>query len=295
MITGLTHPGISVSNLENWLAFIRNNLDANHISSQVSDQDYLEKVTGFAGAKLKIGFVRFGGHSFPLEVIEYMNPKGKAQAIDYGNIGYAQLTFRVSNINTFHQENVQNGLRTGEIFESTHLYWGKYRGYHLTAPDNFPLNILEFPNSRDEMENAIHIHHSGLTVSNLEDAIDLLCNRLDLKMVQREKENQDPFWPALDTAYEYAILKIPAHDFWIELRQFDKAKSTHYDMAHNNFGSMHHCFQVDDIFKDYTVLEKAGVNFVGAPAQVTAGINKGAYAIYFYGFDGYRFEIFQKP
>jgi hypothetical protein len=52
---------------------------------------------------------------------------------------------------------------------------------------------------------------------------------------------------------------------------------------------------VDDIFNDHAILEKAGVKFMGSPAEVTAGINKGAYAIYFSGFDDYRFELFQKP
>lgn len=87
MITGLTHPGISVSNLEDWLAFIRNNLNTGHINSQVSDQDYLEKVTGLKGAKLKIGFVSLGENSFPLEIIEYLRPKGRPSGSSYGETG----------------------------------------------------------------------------------------------------------------------------------------------------------------------------------------------------------------
>ena len=42
-------------------------------------------------------------------------------------------------------------------------------------------------------------------------------------------------------------------------------------------------------------LEESGLTFVGPPALITAGINKGAYAVYFEGFDGFCFEISQKP
>jgi catechol 2,3-dioxygenase-like lactoylglutathione lyase family enzyme len=296
MITGLTHPGISVSNLENWLAFIRNNLNANHISSQISDQDYLAKVTGFPGAKLKIGFIKFSEHSFPLEVIEYLHPKGKMQTIPYGVVGYAHLAFLVKNIDALHALNKENGLSTSEIINLDHPYWGNYRSYRLLAPDNIPIKILSTQNSSKTFKDDIQIHHSGLTVSDLKEAEKLLSKVLDLEVVYRGQQTQDCLAPDLNTVYQYVILKIPTHDFWVELRQFNNTtQKSEIDMGHNHFGSMHHCFQVDDIFNDYAILKDAGVNFFGLPAQVTAGINQGAFAIYFCGFDGYRFEIFQKP
>ena len=278
------------------MAFIRNNLKANHISSQISDQDYLAKVTGLPGAKLKIGFIKFSEHSFPLEVIEYLHPKGKVQRIPYGVVGYAHSAFQVKNIDPLHRLHIENGLEPGEIIDLDHPYWGKYRSYRLLAPDNIPIKILSTQKSSKTCMDDIQIHHTGLTVSDLNEAEKLLGRVLDLEVVYHGQQTQDCLAPDLDTAYQCVILKIPTHGFLIELRQFENAvQKPEIDMGHNHVGSMHHCFQVDDIFNDYTTLKEAGVSFFGIPTQVTAGINQGAFAIYFSGFDGYRFEIFQKP
>jgi len=81
MIKGFTHSGFAVSNLESALDFFKEKLSIEEIRSQLSDQEYLAKVTGFPGACLKIGFVRKKGDSFPLEIIEYIHPRGNQHAV----------------------------------------------------------------------------------------------------------------------------------------------------------------------------------------------------------------------
>ena len=142
------------------------------------------------------------------------------------------------------------------------------------------------------------IHHLGLTVSNTAAALELLCGILGLEKVG----DMESSWEYLkfpgykgDARLKSTLLKITGTEVFLELWQFGKVQGPPALTAHNNFGSGHLCFQVNDIFKDHAILEKAGVKFVGPPAEVTAGINKGAYAIYFSGFDDYRFELFQKP
>lgn len=80
MINGLTHSGFTVSTLESALDFFKEKLEIEDIRSQLSDQEYLAKVTGFPGASLKIGFVQIKEDIFPLEVIEYIHPKGNQLA-----------------------------------------------------------------------------------------------------------------------------------------------------------------------------------------------------------------------
>jgi hypothetical protein len=52
---------------------------------------------------------------------------------------------------------------------------------------------------------------------------------------------------------------------------------------------------VDDIVEDHARLSERGIQFVGPPAEVTAGVNQGARAIYFAGPDDIPFELFQRP
>jgi catechol 2,3-dioxygenase-like lactoylglutathione lyase family enzyme len=294
MITGLTHPGITTSNLENWLAFIRNNLGACHIQSQVSDQDYLSQVTGLNMAKLKIGFVKFGVDSFPLEVIEYIHPIGSRQNHQYGCVGYSHIGFVSDEIHALRNNCIVNNLEVSEIHHEEHACWGKYQSFRITAPDGIPIKIISSKQNAGHLS-PVRVHHTGLTVSDLEAAKQLLEKNLGLVEITRGRQREDILCNEFDTEYEFVMLMIPNHDFMIELRKFPFKACGLVDMGHQHPGCLHHCFQVDDIFKDYETLKKAGVEFVGQPAQVTAGVNKGAYAIYFHGFDGYRFEIFQKP
>jgi catechol 2,3-dioxygenase-like lactoylglutathione lyase family enzyme len=90
-----------------------------------------------------------------------------------------------------------------------------------------------------------------------------------------------------------AFLTFPGSTCQLELLEFRSPAETAADMANFNIGAMHCCFMVDDIHATREVMMARGVEFVGPPAEVTAGVNKGAFAIYFVGPDGLRFELFQ--
>ncbi len=294
MITGLTHPGVTVSNLENWLAFVRNVLEANHIQSQVSDQAYLSKVTGLDQAKLNIGFIRFTENTFPLEVIEYSHPRGSLQKSSVGCVGHAHLGFQVQDILSIHQNCATNNILASEIEVENHPYWGRYQCFQITAPDGIHIKILHFEQSSLQTS-PVQIHHTGLTVSDLKGAKELMVNNLGLEIVFQGSKVDNATQITSISSYESVLLKVPDQEFTIELRKANNLSCASIDMGHHHPGCLHHCFQVDDIQRDYSILKEAGVAFVGQPAEVTAGVNKGAFAIYFIGFDGYRFEIFQKP
>jgi hypothetical protein len=66
-------------------------------------------------------------------------------------------------------------------------------------------------------------------------------------------------------------------------------------VAANNIGSGHLGFVVDDMLTDCGILGARGLEFVGVPTEVTAGANKGGYAVYLVGPDGIRLELFQGP
>jgi hypothetical protein len=84
-------------------------------------------------------------------------------------------------------------------------------------------------------------------------------------------------------------------DVYLELWEFRTPGGPPADTAKNNVGVAHLCFLVDDILADHASFSERGVQFVGPPAEVTAGVNKGARAIYFAGPDNVPMELFQKP
>lgn len=294
MITGLTHPGMTVSNLEKWLAFIRDVMEPNQIQSQISDQEYLSRVTGLDQAKLKIGFVRFSENTFPLEVIEYSHPRGSLQKSSVGCVGHSHIGFQAQDILSVHQKCTNKNIHASEIGVENHPYWGRHQSFQITAPDGIHIKIFHFE-QRSLQTYPVQIHHTGLTVSDLESAIELMVNNLGLEIVSQGSHAENYSQNKSISLYEYSLLKVPDQEFTIELRKANNSNCASIDMSHHHPGCLHHCFHVDDIQRDFYKLKKAGVAFVGQPAEVTAGVNKGAFAIYFIGFDGYRFEIFQKP
>jgi catechol 2,3-dioxygenase-like lactoylglutathione lyase family enzyme len=298
MINGLTHSGFAVSNLETALDFFKENLKIEEIRSQVSDQDYLSKVTGFPGASLKIGFVRKKEDTFPLEVIEYITPKGQPTRSGIGIVGTQHRCYEVSNLDAWYSHLIDQGVKfLSEPRQLIDGFWPDLRGVFFYGPDN---TIFEFIESRQDSPGdpeIKRIHHLGMTVSDIPNALDLLCGNLGLKKIEDKELNWGYIkFPGViqDTQLKTTLLNITGTQVFLELLQFRSPAGPPALTAHNNFGSGHLCFQVDDIFNDYAILKRAGVKFVGPPAEVTAGINKGAYAIYFSDFDDYRFELFQK-
>ncbi len=299
MIKGLTHSGIAVSNLDTALDFFKEQLEIEEIHSQVSDQEYLSKVTGFRNASLKIGFVRKKEDIFPLEIIEYVNPKGVPTRSGFGIVGTQHRCYEVSNLDQLYDRLKHEGIRfLSEPRSLIEGFWQDSRGVFFYGPDDTIFEFLEPPHNKHEKSEIRRINHIGMTVSDISAALDLLCGILGLEKI----EDKQLDWEYLNfpgeinnTKLKTTLLKITGTQVFLELWQFQTPAGPPALTAHNNFGSGHLCFQVDDIFNDFASLAKAGVSFVGQPAEVTAGINKGAYAIYFSDFDDFRFELFQKP
>jgi len=137
---------------------------------------------------------------------------------------------------------------------------------------------------------------TGFAVSNLNAALRFLEGTLGLGVTGRhEGESDYAQGPGnlRDAILRAAWLAIPNTDYLMELWEFRNPKGPPADTACNNSGSGHFCFMVKDMLAAYRILVDQGVQFVGRPTQVTAGVNKGGYATYFLGPDNIRFELFQ--
>jgi catechol 2,3-dioxygenase-like lactoylglutathione lyase family enzyme len=300
VISGLFHPGCTVSSLDQALRFYGERLGIEHARGQVSDQPYLALVTGLPGCSLKLGFARIEGDDVPLELIECVNlPAGRSGA-GFGIVGTAHQCYQVDDLAGAYDRLTRAGVSC--LTEPHPLGdgpWADAHGAFLRDPDGFLIELIEEqPASRNGHGRLVHTHHFGLTVSDLDAVLSFLCQQLQLTETSRY---------ACDSAYlrhssrlkdgqmRAATVSIPGTQVAIELWEFRSAVGAPARVATNSIGSGHLCFLVDDIMSIHSSLSSRGVRFVGPPAEVTAGVNKGAYAIYFWGPDDLRFELFQKP
>ena len=141
-----------------------------------------------------------------------------------------------------------------------------------------------------------NVHHTCITVSDLERSIEFYRDVLGLELVMTEESERsgDDRSKALGVAkakVKLAILR--AGDAQVELIEYATAKGRPYDRNNNDVGAMHIAFQVEDIDVVYQRMVDHGVRFTSPPATIPAGPMEGWRWTYFFDPDGVSLEIIQ--
>ena len=140
------------------------------------------------------------------------------------------------------------------------------------------------------------IHHTCITVSDLEQSIAFYRDLLGLELVMTEESERsgDDRSKALGVpkaTVKLAILRTG--DAQVELIEYVTAPGRPYDRNNNDAGAMHIAFRVEDIDAVYQRLLDHGVRFTAPPATIPAGPMAGWRWTYFLDPDGVPLEIVQ--
>lgn len=144
----------------------------------------------------------------------------------------------------------------------------------------------------------IRVRHTGFTVSNIERSLEFYRDRLGMKVVGQQLGTA-PYLSTItrfqNVQIKFAFLEIGGRsEHTLELLEYVSHPGEPQDPATNRPGNGHLCFEVDDIGETYERLKSQGVRFKSEPVPITAGVNKGAYAVYFLDPDGYTLELYQR-
>jgi glyoxylase I family protein len=140
------------------------------------------------------------------------------------------------------------------------------------------------------------VHHTCITVSDLERSIQFYRDLVGLELVMTEESERsgDDRSDALGVPRAKVRLAIlRAGQAQVELIQYVTAQGRVYDRKNNDVGTMHIAFQVEDIDAVYQRLLGHGVRFTAPPATIPAGPMKGWRWTYFFDPDGVSLEIIQ--
>jgi catechol 2,3-dioxygenase-like lactoylglutathione lyase family enzyme len=92
VITGFHHFSIACADADRSLAFYRDLFGMELVSDrEVPAGGFVERVTGVAGANVRIVHLR--GHGFNFELLEYAAPRGEPRAREPNDAGSAHLCF----------------------------------------------------------------------------------------------------------------------------------------------------------------------------------------------------------
>jgi glyoxylase I family protein len=140
------------------------------------------------------------------------------------------------------------------------------------------------------------VHHTCITVSNLERSIEFYRDLLGLELVMAEESERsgDDRSKALGVAKaKVKLALLRAGDARVELIEYVTASGRPYDRNNNDVGAMHIAFQVEEIDAVYQRMVGHGVRFTAPPATIPAGPMKGWRWTYFFDPDGVSLEIIQ--
>jgi catechol 2,3-dioxygenase-like lactoylglutathione lyase family enzyme len=142
MLSGIAHVSFTVSDLERSLHFYHDLLGFEIKTVVERSGPDVEGLTGFPGARLKIGFLVF--HHLTLELIQYICPVGEKRDLKTNSIGCAHLAFYVKDMEEAYRFLSSKGVR----FKSkpNELREGLFAGgkaVYLNDPDGIPLELLQ--------------------------------------------------------------------------------------------------------------------------------------------------------
>lgn len=140
------------------------------------------------------------------------------------------------------------------------------------------------------------VHHTCITVSDLEQSIQFYRDVLGLELVFTEESetSQDDRSDTLGVSgakIKLAILR--AGNLKIELIEYAASPGRPYDRNNNDVGTMHIAFHVDDIDAAYKRLLDQDVRFTAPPATIPDGPMKDWRWTYFFDPDGVSLELIQ--
>lgn len=144
MIKGVHHTCITVSDLEQSIAFYRDLLGLDLVMTEESERsgDDRSKALGVPKAKVKLAILRAGDAQ--VELIEYVTAKGRAYDRRNNDVGAMHIAFQVEDIDAVYQRMLDQGVR----FTSppATIPDGPMKGWKWTYffdPDGVSLEIIQ--------------------------------------------------------------------------------------------------------------------------------------------------------
>ena len=141
------------------------------------------------------------------------------------------------------------------------------------------------------------IEHFSFTVSNLEESLDFLCNKLGLEatpVMDIEHPDVNEIIGMPDAHLRISLVKLPGNQN-IELIQYVRPEGKSLDLSTCNNGVAHIAFEVSDINALYKKLSGKGITFVNPPVWAPGNDGKGKWGVcYLKGPDNITLELIEK-
>jgi len=142
------------------------------------------------------------------------------------------------------------------------------------------------------------LHHTGLTVSDLDASLAFYCDVVGFEVVFTQEKRGGYLAEIVgypDAHVRIAHLLLPGSEHRLELFQYLEPQPVHRVGEPRETGVTHVCLVVDDVEAATERLVAGGANAGGRPVLVDTGANARGRGIYVRDPDGIIIELFQPP
>ena len=144
MIKAIEHFSFTVSSLEDSLDFFCDKLGLKATPIQEVDHPGVKQIIGMPDARLRISLVKLPGDK-NIELIQYIQPKGKSLDLTTSNTGVAHIAFEVSDIIALYKDLSSQGITflSPPVWARSNDGQGQWGVCYLKGPDNITFELIE--------------------------------------------------------------------------------------------------------------------------------------------------------
>jgi catechol 2,3-dioxygenase-like lactoylglutathione lyase family enzyme len=144
MIKAIEHFSFTVSSLEDSLDFFCDKLGLEATPIMEVDHPDVKKIIGIPDARLRLSLVKLPDDE-NIELIQYIQPEGKALDLTTCNTGVAHIAFEVSDITSLYNKLSSRGVTflSPPVWTRSNDGRGQWGVCYLKGPDNITLELIE--------------------------------------------------------------------------------------------------------------------------------------------------------
>jgi glyoxylase I family protein len=142
------------------------------------------------------------------------------------------------------------------------------------------------------------LHHTGMTVSDIDLALGFWCDALGGREIFRQERAGGYFAEIVcepGARVRMAQLELSPGGHRLELFEFQSPAGEHHRLRSADVGFAHVCVATEELDHLLERLEAAGGRRMTDPVAIDGGVNAGGRAVYVRDPDGHVVELFQPP
>jgi len=145
-ITGAHHTSFTIADLDRSLAFFRDRLGLEVVSTREIEDEYFGRIVGLPGCLVKAALLRIPGSSHFVELFEYLRPAGQVLSPRPCDPGSTHLSLLVHDLRGFYERLHRNGVAF--VSEPVRIEAGPNKGgygVYLRDPGGILIELFQPP------------------------------------------------------------------------------------------------------------------------------------------------------